>query len=44
MYQMVPRSVAEKLKLKKDVDAEYFKSVTILLSEITGFNNICYKV
>ncbi|GFO08230.1 hypothetical protein PoB_003473500 [Plakobranchus ocellatus] len=44
LYQMVPRPVADKLKLKKDVDAEYFKSVTILLSEIMGFNKICYKV
>ncbi|RUS90975.1 hypothetical protein EGW08_001279 [Elysia chlorotica] len=44
LYQMVPRSVAEKLKMKKDVDAEYFKSVTILLSEIMGFNKICYKM
>ncbi|GFR64926.1 guanylate cyclase [Elysia marginata] len=44
LYQMVPRSVAEKMKMKKDVDAEYFKSVTILLSEIMGFNKICYKM
>ena len=37
LYQMVPRQVAKSLKERKDVDAEYFKSVTILFSEIMDF-------
>ncbi|KAL8587333.1 hypothetical protein ACOMHN_045580 [Nucella lapillus] len=37
LYQMVPRQVAKSLKEHKDVDAEYFKSVTILFSEIMDF-------
>ena len=40
LYQMVPRQVAEKLKTHKGVDAEYFKSVTILFSDICGFSQI----
>ncbi|XP_070184258.1 uncharacterized protein, partial [Littorina saxatilis] len=37
LYMMVPRQVAKNLKESKDVDAEYYKSVTILFSEIEDF-------
>ena len=37
LYQMVPRQVAKAMKERKNVDAEYFKSVTILFSEIQDF-------
>ena len=37
LYQMLPKPVAEQLKLKKDVNAEYYKTVTIFFSDIVGF-------
>ena len=37
LYQMLPKPVAEQLKLKKDVNAEYYKEVTIFFSDIVGF-------
>ena len=37
LYQMVSRQVALAMKEGKNVDAEYFKSVTILFSEIPDF-------
>ncbi|XP_048247978.1 uncharacterized protein LOC124112689 [Haliotis rufescens] len=40
LYQMVPRPVADKLKMAEDVDAEYYKSVTIMFSDIFGFTRI----
>ena len=40
LYQMVPRQVAEMLKTHKGVESEYFKSVTILFSDICGFSQI----
>jgi len=40
LYQMVPKPVAERLKTTKDVNAEYFKSVTIMFSDIYGFSRI----
>ena len=40
LYQLVPKQVADKLKTQKGVDAEYFKSVTILFSDICGFSQI----
>ena len=40
LYQMVPKQVADKLKKNKGVDAEFFKSVTIMFSDICGFARI----
>ncbi|ESO97637.1 hypothetical protein LOTGIDRAFT_152728 [Lottia gigantea] len=40
LYQMVPKPVAEQLKLRREVDAEYFKSVTVMFSDIFGFTRI----
>ena len=37
LYQMLPKPVAEKLKLKKDVNAEFYKNVTMFFSDIVGF-------
>ncbi|KAJ8301238.1 hypothetical protein KUTeg_020225 [Tegillarca granosa] len=41
LYQMVPQPVAEKLKNNVHIDAEYFKTVTILFSDIYGFARLC---
>ncbi|XP_076472254.1 uncharacterized protein LOC143301751 [Babylonia areolata] len=40
LYLMVPRPVAKSMQERKGVDAEYFKSVTILFSEILDFMQI----
>ena len=41
LCQMFPRSVAEMLKEKQQVPAEYFKSVTIFFCDIVNFTEIC---
>lgn len=38
LYQMVPKEVADKLKKREGIEAEFFKSVTVLFSDIHGFS------
>ena len=40
LYQLVPKPVAEQLKQSKYIEAQYFKSATILFSDIFEFNRI----
>lgn len=41
LYQMVPKSIAERLKNSSTVESEFFRSVTIFFSSISGFSRIC---
>ena len=40
LYRMLPRSVADQLKQKKEVEPEYYSEATIYFSDIVGFTNI----
>lgn len=40
LYQMIPKSVAKKLKKNNSINAEYFNSVTVFFSDIEGFSLI----
>ncbi len=40
LYQMLPRQVADQLKAKEAVTAEYFDAVTIFFSDIVGFTTL----
>jgi len=40
LYQMMPRSVADQLKVHGKVKAEYYRSVTVYFSDIVGFTKI----
>ncbi|XP_074644028.1 uncharacterized protein LOC141900874 [Tubulanus polymorphus] len=44
LYEMLPKVVAETLKRKKDVDAEYFKDVSIMFAGIVEFDKIAGKL
>ena len=40
LYRMLPRSVANQLRMGKKIEAEYFDEVTIYFSDICGFTDI----
>lgn len=40
-YQMLPKSVAERLRNGEEVNVETFDEVTILFSDIVSFISIC---
>ena len=37
---MMPRSIANKLRMNETVEAEYYESVSIYFSDIVGFTSI----
>ena len=43
LSQMLPSSVTAKLKQNKNVDAEYYDSVTIYFSDIVNFTGLSYR-
>ena len=40
LYQMIPRTVADRLKRKQNIEAEFFKSATIMFCDIYEFSKI----
>lgn len=40
LYQMLPKPVAEQLKRTSNVNAEYFKDVTVFFSDVVAFTTI----
>ncbi|MPC88948.1 Atrial natriuretic peptide receptor 1 [Portunus trituberculatus] len=43
LYQMLPSSVAQQLRIHKTVPAETFSSITIYFSDIVGFSEMAYQ-
>uniref|UniRef100_A0A914ZM95 guanylate cyclase n=1 Tax=Parascaris univalens TaxID=6257 RepID=A0A914ZM95_PARUN len=41
LLELLPKSVADELKVGRRVDAKNFKSATILYSDIVGFTSLC---
>eukprot|EP00980_Cylindrotheca_fusiformis_P018898 scaffold6315_cov116-Cylindrotheca_fusiformis.AAC.9 len=44
LYNMLPRKVADDLRMGKTVEPEFHENVTLFLSDIEGFTNICQQV
>lgn len=40
LYQMIPKTVAERLKRTSSVDSEFFRSVTLMFSSIVDFTKL----
>ena len=40
LYQMIPKPIAEQLKMNENVSAEFFTESTIFFSDIVGFTKI----
>uniref|UniRef100_A0A0K0CXW9 guanylate cyclase n=1 Tax=Angiostrongylus cantonensis TaxID=6313 RepID=A0A0K0CXW9_ANGCA len=43
LYRMLPRQIAERLKLGKKVEPESYESVTVFFSDVVGFTTIASK-
>ena len=43
LERILPKSVAQQLKLGKDVEAETFQEVSIYFSDVVGFTTLCSK-
>jgi hypothetical protein len=44
LYQMIPKSVAKKMKKNDSLNAEYFDMVTVFFSGVEGFSNIIHSL
>eukprot|EP00980_Cylindrotheca_fusiformis_P005908 scaffold1245_cov109-Cylindrotheca_fusiformis.AAC.3 len=44
LYNMLPRKVADDLRMGKTVEPEFHENVTLFFSDIEGFTNLCQQV